>query len=196
MNVVVRAIRWNVAIVLAGICVSGGCALNRGEVKSLRDPDASRVQFAPAIATTVSALNALRPGCGPAGNHRRRAEEFRVYEVTARIIRIKRERDRDIHVVLADLDHPRDHMVVEFGDPDFHKNVLSPQRERLAAAHRMLNALASDSGDRSLSDLKGMTVRVAGVGFFDIYHFQSGRSRSCIELHPVTAIERVSAPTR
>lgn len=192
MSFAVRAIRWNVAMALAGISVCGGCALNRGEVKSLRDPDAGRVQFAPAIATTISALNALPSGCGPAGNRRRRAEEFRVYEVSGRITRIRRERDHDIHVVLADLDHPREHMVVEFDDPDFRKNVLSPERARIAAARRMLNALASDSDDRSLSSLKGLTVKVSGVGFFDINHFQSGRSRSCIELHPVTAIERIS----
>jgi hypothetical protein len=192
MSRAVRAARWSVAVALAGMCVTGGCALNRAEVKSLRDPDASRVQFAPAIATTISALNALPVGCGSAGNRRRRSEEFRVYEVSGRITRIREERDHDIHVVLADLDYPREHMIVEFDDPDFRKNVLSPERERIAAARRMLNALASGSSDRSLSSLKGLTVKVSGVGFFDINHFQSGRSRSCIELHPVTAIERLS----
>ena len=42
-----------------------------------------------------------------------------------------------------------------------------------------------------LSDLRGMTVRVTGVGFFDFNHLQVGRSRSCIELHPMLAIERL-----
>jgi len=39
---------------------------------------------------------------------------------------------------------------------------------------------------------KGTTVRVTGVGFFDVNHLQVGRSRSCIELHPILTIERVS----
>jgi len=30
-----------------------------------------------------------------------------------------------------------------------------------------------------------------GVGFFDFNHNQTGRSRSCIELHPILGIERV-----
>ncbi len=38
---------------------------------------------------------------------------------------------------------------------------------------------------------KGTTVRVTGVGFFDVNHLQVGRSRSCIELHPIVTIERV-----
>jgi hypothetical protein len=29
-----------------------------------------------------------------------------------------------------------------------------------------------------------MTVRVTGVGFFDLNHLQVGRCWSCIELHP------------
>ena len=39
---------------------------------------------------------------------------------------------------------------------------------------------------------KGTTVRVTDVGFFDVNHLQVGRSRSCIELHPILTIERVS----
>ena len=33
---------------------------------------------------------------------------------------------------------------------------------------------------------------LTGVGFFDVNHLQVGRSRSCIELHPILTIERVS----
>jgi hypothetical protein len=39
---------------------------------------------------------------------------------------------------------------------------------------------------------KGTTVRVTDVGFFDVNHLQVGRSRSCIELHPILTIERMS----
>ena len=33
------------------------------------------------------------------------------------------------------------------------------------------------------------SVPQAGVAFFDVMHFQRGRSRSCVELHPVLSIE-------
>jgi hypothetical protein len=164
--------------------------LSRSEVKSLRDGDAHRIAFDTPIATTVSALNNIPSHCGPARNHRTRIEERQVYTVTARITRIKRERDHDVHIVLADLDHPRDRLVVEADDPDFRKNAASPYREKLAAGRRMLDALIAQAGARQLRDLQGTIVRVTGVGFFDVRHFQVGRSRNCIELHPVLAIER------
>jgi hypothetical protein len=39
--------------------------------------------------------------------------------------------------------------------------------------------------------LEGHVIRVRGVGFFDFDHHQKGRSKSCIELHPVLGIELV-----
>ena len=82
-------------------------------------------------------------------------------------------------------------MVVEADDPDFRKNAASPYRDKLAAARQMFEALVSQSSGGRLDDLKGTTVRVTGVGFFDVKHLQVGRSRSCIELHPMLAIERL-----
>ena len=64
--------------------------------------------------------------------------------------------------------------------------------EKLAAGRRMLDALAAQSADHQLRDLQGTVVRVTGVGFFDVRHFQVGRARSCIELHPILAIERIT----
>src|SRR5574340_1712 len=104
------------AIVLAA---AGACALNRPKVKGLRDRDAARIRFDRPVPTTIAALNALPSSCGPATNHRVRDEEFTVYEIVGRITRVKRERDHDIHIVLVDPDHPRSHIVVESGDPDY-----------------------------------------------------------------------------
>jgi len=46
-------------------------------------------------------------------------------------------------------------------------------------------------GDGSMKDLVDTKVRVRGVGFFDFSHRQNGRSRTCVELHPVLDIEIV-----
>jgi len=170
-----------------------GCALGRSQVKSLRDHQADRIQFGTVIPTTVTALNAVRSRCGITGDRRVREEEFHVYEIVGRITRVKREHDRDIHIVLQDPADPGEHMVVESVDPDFRGNLLSPYRDRLAAARRMFEDLQRQSQAQHLSDLRGIVVRVTGVGFFDMNHFQVGQSRSCVELHPILAIERVSA---
>jgi hypothetical protein len=179
---------------LISVCVmcafsTAGCAFNRIDVKSLRDPTAAHIQFDPPVDTTISALNAVPSHCGPTGNHRVRDEELRVYRIEGTIIRVKRERDHDIHIVLGDPTNSKDHIVVESDDPNFGKNVASPYRDRLAAARRMMDALASSVN--ASDDLKGTIVRVTGVGFFDLNHLQEGRSRSCIELHPIFTIERI-----
>jgi hypothetical protein len=181
--------RATCALALGLALGSAGCALTRSEVKALRDRDAARVAFDPVIPTTITLLNELPSHCGPAGNRRRGAEEFRVYEVVGRITRARRERDRDVHIVLADLEHPRDRLVIELADPDTRNGRRSPYRDRLAAAQRMFEDFQSQSGVRSVGELEGRNVRVTGVGFFDVIHFQRGRSRSCIELHPLLWIE-------
>jgi hypothetical protein len=172
---------------------AAGCALGRPHVKSLRDREADRIQLDTVIPTTVAALNAIRSRCGPTRDHRVREEEFHVYEVVGRITRVKREHDRDIHIVLQDPADLAEHMVVESDDPAFRANVLSPYQDKLAAARHMFEDLQRQSGAQHLSDLRGIVVRVTGVGFFDMSHLQKGRSRSCIELHPILAIESASS---
>jgi hypothetical protein len=176
------------ALAMAMALGCAGCALTRSDVKALGDRDAARVAFDTVIPTTITALNELPSRCGPAGNRRRGPEEFRVYEVAGRIVRVRREPDRDIHVVLSDLEHPRDRMVIELGDPDTKNSARSPYRGRLATAQRMFEELRRSAGSDARA-LEGLTVRVTGVGFYDMNHFQRGRSRSCIELHPVLSIE-------
>lgn len=179
------------ALLLVSLVFGNACALTRSDVKSLRDPDAARIVFEDVIPTTVTALNEIRPHCGPAGNRRRREEEFRVYQVVGRMTRVRRERDRDVHIVLADLVHPYDRLVIELGDPDTKKGRMSPYRDRLLRARRTFDDLQRELAVAALGELEGRTVRVTGVGFFDVKHFQRGRSRSCIELHPVLSIEPV-----
>ena len=174
--------------------LASGCAVNRPQVKSLRDLDAVRIQFDAVQDTTISALNGMPSQCRASGNHRVRDEEFHVYRVVGTITRVQREHDHDVHIVIADPASPRDHIVVEAGDPDFGKNAASPYRDRLAAGRHAFDELLTGAGVARLSELNGSTVRVTGVGFFDFNHLQHGRSRSCIELHPILSIERVDRP--
>lgn len=181
------------ALLIVVATLTAGCALTRSQVKSLRDPDANRIRLDRVIHTTVASLNALPSHCGPSRDHRIRDEEFAVYQVVGRIVRVKRERDHDIHIVLEDPDDPRERIIVESDDPDYRGNVSSPFRDEIVAARRMVEQLVGPAGSDESSNLRGLTVRVTGVGFFDMNHFQIGKSRSCIELHPILAMERVAS---
>src|SRR3954449_13430311 len=60
--------RWRFGLVAACALLAVGCALNRAQVKSLRDPTATRIQLDAVVDTTISALNAIPSHCGPARN--------------------------------------------------------------------------------------------------------------------------------
>jgi hypothetical protein len=65
--------------------------------------------------------------------------------------------------------------------------VMSPH---LAALRSVEGMFATVLNGRPASTLVGSTLKVRGVGFYDFDHGQRGRSRNCIELHPITGIER------
>ena len=154
-GVTTRAV-WTLVLATGVWCA--GCAVTRSEVKALRDRDSARVVFDAVVPTTVTALNELPAHCGPAGNRRRPPEELRVAtRRSAGSFVCRREHDRDIHVVLADPQHPGDRIVVELGDPDTKSARRSPLlRDRVAAAWRTFGkSFNGDPAHRRCSRSRG-----------------------------------------
>jgi hypothetical protein len=153
------------------------CGVERWSVKTLSDSEATRVDPLSVTATTIPALNALASHCNGLPDGRTFAEEFRVYEVVGVVQLIRNEDDRDVHIALADPADTAKTIVVEVIDP------------ACAASSPFLTTLSSARTQyQNLGSLAGKTVRVRGVGFYDFAHGQTGRSQSCIELHPVLGI--------
>lgn len=158
------------------------CGQERWAVKTLTDADALRVDVVNLMPTTIAALNAVDQHCSSLPDTRTFAEEFRVYEVTGIVQLTRNEDDRDVHVALADPADVSQTIVVEVLDPTCPGAAQSPFVFMLTQARMQY---------QSLGPLPGRAMRVRGVGFFDFAHGQTGRSRSCVELHPVLSI---SAP--
>jgi hypothetical protein len=142
--------------------------------------------FSPFNTTTISALNGVGSHCSALPEARTFTEEFQTYEVIGRIVTVRAEDDHDYHVALADPSDTAATVVTELADPACQGAASSPYRTFLVNAR---SSFADLLGGRSPNTLVGMLVRVRGVGFFDFDHGQTGRSRSCIELHPVISIE-------
>lgn len=155
------------------------CGEERWAVKTLSDPDVMRVNMNDVISTTVAALNGFTAHCSGLPAARTYPEEFRVFEIIGTVVLTRDEDDRDVHVVLSDLADPSQTIIVEVADPACQGAAQSPFLAFLIQAR---------SQYQSLGRLIGKTIRVRGVGFYDFDHGQTGRSRSCIELHPVLAI--------
>ena len=166
------------------------CGTERWSVKTLSDSDAASVVPSQVASTTVSALNAAEAHCDGAPDRRVFAPEFQVFEIVGRVTLAYQEGDRDYHIVVADLTTPSATMVVEVADPACAGAITSPHLSLLTSTRRTFDTMIAGQP----SSLVGQTVRIRGVGFFDTNHNQPGRSRNCIELHPVLGIERVTSP--
>jgi hypothetical protein len=164
------------------------CGVERWPVKTLSDPDATTIDVSRAQTVSIKDLNLLAAHCGSLPDARTYAPEFQVYETTGKIVVVRTEDDRDYHMALADLAEPNYTIVTESPDPACGGAVRSPLRQTLIAAR---SAFDSIIGGRSFSSLVGTTIRVRGVGFYDFNHGQTGRSESCLELHPIVAMERI-----
>src|SRR6185503_4646057 len=114
-------------------------------------------------------------------------EEFHVFEISGRVIFVAREDDRDYHVVLEDPDDTTSSVVTELADTMCSGAAMSPH---LAALRTVEGMFASVLNGAVPTSLVGSMVRIRGVGFYDFDHNQRGRSKNCIELHPIVFISR------
>ena len=164
------------------------CGLERWAVKTLSDSAASSVDLSRVQTTTIKALNELPTHCSGLPMTRAFTEEFIVYEVVGRVIYVKDEDDRDYHVAVADPADSSYTIVTEVADTACSGAINSPHRTEMGSARASFMSVLAG---RSPSTLVGTTVRLRGVGFYDFNHGQIGRSRNCMELHPLISFERV-----
>jgi hypothetical protein len=157
-------------------------------VKTLADEDAARVNVSQATPISIRELNGLATHCSGLPERRAFEQEFRTYEIIGRITYVARQDDRDYHIALEDPLAPGFTVVTELADIACQGAVMSPHLARLAGAKGLFEILLAN---RATSSLVGTVVLVRGVGFYDFAHGQRGRSANCIELHPITSIERV-----
>jgi hypothetical protein len=163
------------------------CGSYRWFVKTLADADAASVNIRNVTPTSIRNLNDFADHCAEAPERRVYPEEFKVFEVVGRITYAAHNSDRDYHIALEDPASPGSTVITELADAMCVGAVLSPDFATLRTADAMFETLLAG---REPSALVGTTVRVRGVGFYDFAHPpQIGRSKSCIELHPILFID-------
>ena len=106
------------------------------------------------------------------------------YRVAARLVEMKLEDDRDIHLVVSVPSAPSKTMIVEFPDTTCNGASSSPKKAKMASARSAIIAACGQPSSSRFTDLSGRAT-VTGVGFFDIPHGQTGVAPNAIELHPV-----------
>jgi hypothetical protein len=154
------------------------CGVERWPVKTLADANKAQVSFV-VHPGTVHGLGALTPA--PGGQKTRGPLEERVYGVTARLVKVKREADSDYHLVIKSAGST---MIAEM--PRYGCTAGGTHRKAMSKARRALeNTLGGPIG--TSWHTANLHVRVTGVLFFDFAHGQTGHAPNYAELHPVIA---------
>ena len=148
---------------------------DRRSVKTLTDRDKGRVKFNP-VDTTIAMLAAIRIHQTPYPKDSRiEPEELNVYRLRARLLEVRNEKDKDLHLILADLDNPEVRMIAEIPAPECVKG--SAHEDEFRQAREAVSAISRNT-----------VVEVIGVGFFDFLHDAKGGAKNGMELHPVLRI--------
>ena len=168
------------------------CGTERWQIKTVSDPGAALINWTPEH-TSVAALVAL---LAPAALEDTRADaEKKVYWVEAILLGWKAETgqhsDRDFHLVLADPADLSRTMIAEVPSSECVAACSSSQAQHFVEVRQVLMERLSAPQAHFRRFDPAWVVRVQGVGFFDIFHGQTGVAENCIELHPVLQIEFV-----
>lgn len=155
------------------------CGVYRWRIKTLSDGEADAVRLQP----IDSEIRELTKFSRPAGfdRHRRNANEFYVYRVTALLVAVHTRLDQDVHLLLRDPKSPDVAMVAEIPNPLCTKR--SRYEPNFAEARRAAEAIRA----RRTETL----IEIVGVGFFDELHEAIGSAPNFFELHPVLRLTEI-----
>jgi hypothetical protein len=159
------------------------CGEERWPVKTLSDAREKLVNYKPHDSSIGRLGKKPHPHVGP-NTKRIEGVETTNYRVAARLVEMKLEDDRDIHLVVSVPSAPAKTMIVEFPDPTCNGGSSSPKRAKMASARSAIIAACGQPSSSHFTDLGGK-ANITGVGFFDIPHGQTGVAPNAIELHPV-----------
>jgi hypothetical protein len=159
------------------------CGKERWSVKTLKDPDASKVDFTP-IPSTITALGSVAaPASGT--DLPRQPQEENTYTVKGTIVGYKLEDDNDIHLAIADTTPPFATMIAEF--PNKGCDVGAVDEAQIDQARQAFET-AFPPATKHFQTPTGC-VTVTGVFFFDRIHGQLGVAPNGAELHPVIGFQ-------
>lgn len=159
------------------------CGKERWPVKTLSDAREKLVNYKPHDSSIGRLRKKPHPHVGP-NTKRIEGVETTNYRVAARLVEMKLEEDRDIHLVVSVPSAPSKTMIVVFPDTTCNGASSSPKKGKMASARSGLIKACGQPSSSHFTKLSGRAT-VTGVGFFDIPHGQTGIAPNAIELHPV-----------
>ncbi|HEX7904686.1 MAG TPA: hypothetical protein VF487_12460 [Chitinophagaceae bacterium] len=163
------------------------CGDYRWDYKILVDPTGWPLLNKKPKSKTISSLNQIaRPA--KLGKQRTPFETWKV-TVTAWVVMLGKEDDRDYHLVLTN-NNRTDSLIAEIPDPTCNKVQQFPA---LVKKYGDARTFVEDSIKAPTTEVKELDqpvkVKVTGFLFFDKMSHGSGHAKNGIEIHPITAIK-------
>jgi hypothetical protein len=155
------------------------CGVERWSIKTGTDSGARSVNQKALVPSNIFHLRTLPAPSSPPVISRVKPVETSVYSVSAILLRYKYEVDSDIHLVIADTGGRT--MIAEIPAPQC-VGASSPFLPSIKYVRSKFTGQFHPSSSWHRVNTK---VQIAGVGFFDFKHGQSGVAPNAIELHPV-----------
>jgi hypothetical protein len=155
------------------------CGVERWSIKTGTDSGARSVNQKLLVPSNVFHLRLLPAPSSPPVSSRVRPVETSVYSVSAILLRYKYEADSDVHLVIADTGGRT--MIAEMPAPQ----CVGSSSPFLPSIRYVRGKFTSQFHPSDVWHRVNTPVQIAGVGFFDFKHGQSGVAPNAIELHPV-----------
>jgi hypothetical protein len=155
------------------------CGVERWSIKTGTDAGARSINQKALVPANVFHLRTLPAPFSPPVTRRVRPVETTVYSVSAILLRYKYETDSDIHLVIADKGGRT--MIAEMPAPQ----CVGSSSPFLPSIRYVRSKFTSQFHPSSSWHRVNTPIQIAGVGFFDFKHGQSGVAPNAIELHPV-----------
>ena len=167
------------------------CGTERWDVKILSDKDTVKIDFSKKYQTTVHQQVSLSmPDIRISEHLPRMSGETNVYTLVCYLIEYKKEKDKDVHLVIMDL-NTGETMVAEIPGSECSE---IRRTSRYFMFVNLNNWFISNIG-RPTSKFKKpgkkLKIQITGVGFFDFIHGQKGMAANGREIHPVLEMKIV-----
>jgi len=121
-------------------------------------------------------------------NGRKLEPELTLFEVGGNLTMFKAEPDRDLHLVIADLNSPQQTMVAEILNTECKLACQSLARTKIRDARTEFLEQCGAPAKKFKTVNPPIQVTVKGIGFFDKSSHGNGAASNGIELHPVIEI--------
>ena len=162
------------------------CGSYRWDYKILVDATGWPLLNITAKSKTISGLNNITRPAVP-GKQRTTFEKLKV-TVTAWVVMLGSEDDRDYHLVLTN-NNRTDSLIAEIPDPTCGKLTHFPAlRDKYEKARTFVNEHIDTPGSSVVKLNTPVKVKVTGFLFFDKMAHGNGHARNGIEIHPITNI--------